>query len=187
MRADAKKGTVFEKTAKERLHIVITAKSGRSDRKAAVRVIEKHFSELSADELYALLKIRSDVFIVEQACAYPDLDDRDQDAVHVWIERNGNVEAYLRVMDRGAESEYVSIGRVVARERGCGFGRLVMEAGIRAAKKTFHAGSIYLEAQTYAVGFYRKLGFRIISDEFVQDGLPHVWMLRDPDGEGDEP
>ena len=163
------------------------ASRGQVGSMETLRFVKKDFGELSIEELYAFLKLRSDVFIVEQACAYADIDDRDRDAHHVWIERNGGVAAYLRVMDRGVESEYVSIGRVVVKDRGCGLGRLVMEAGIRAAAERFHAGSIYLEAQKYAEGFYRKLGFRAISDEFVQDGIPHVRMLRDPDGEREEP
>ena len=150
-----------------------------------MHIFVKHFRELSAEELYALLKLRSDVFIVEQKCAYPDVDGRDREAIHVWIERDGDVIACLRVMDRGAESEHVSIGRVVARDRGHGLGRMLMEAGIRAAKDMFRAGNIYLEAQEYAAGFYEKLGFRRVSDPFVMDGIPHVRMLLDADREGE--
>ena len=152
-----------------------------------MHIFAKRFHELSAEELYALLKLRSDVFIVEQNCAYPDVDGLDRQALHVWIERDGDVAACLRVMDRGAESEYVSIGRVVTRDRGHGLGRMLMEAGIRAAKEAFGAESIYLEAQEYAAGFYEKLGFRTVSEAFVMDGIPHVRMLLVFAGEGREP
>ena len=80
-------------------------------------------------------------------------------------------------MDRGAESEYVSIGRVVALDRRQGLGTKIMSEGMRAAKEIFDAESIYVEAQTYAKGLYEKLGFKEISGEFPIDGIPHVKML----------
>ena len=137
----------------------------------------KRFTELTTEELYRILKLRVSVFVVEQNCPYPELDDRDQDAVHVWAEDAAGIRAYLRVLDRGVESPYVSIGRVVTAERGIGLGDRVLEEGIRAAKELFGAGSIYLEAQTYAEGFYEKHGFHRISEEFVEDGIPHIRML----------
>ena len=138
----------------------------------------KRFSELSTEELYRILKLRVSVFVVEQNCPYMELDDLDQDAVHVWLEDEGGIKAYLRVLDRGAESEYVSIGRVLATQRRKGLGTEVLKAGIRTAKAYFGAGPICLEAQTYAVGLYEKQGFQQISEEFLLDGLPHVKMLR---------
>ena len=80
-------------------------------------------------------------------------------------------------MDRGAEREYVSIGRVIAVKRRCGLGSRILSAGIRAAREFLHADDIYLEAQTYAMGLYEKAGFRRISDVFLIDGIPHVKML----------
>ena len=139
----------------------------------------KRFGELTAAELYRLLKLRVDVFVVEQNCPYPELDDLDQGALHLWLEDERGILAYLRVLDRGAESEYVSIGRVVARERRRGLGTRILRAGLRAARERFGAEAVYLEAQTYAVGLYEKQGFRIISDEFLLDGIPHVKMLLD--------
>ena len=139
----------------------------------------KRFDELTGEELYRILKLRVDVFVVEQACPYPELDGLDRGALHLWLEDEGEVLAYLRVLDRGAESDYVSIGRVVARERRKGLGTRILRAGIRAARERFGAEAIYLEAQTYAVGLYEKQGFRIISEEFLLDGIPHVKMLLD--------
>ena len=133
----------------------------------------------AAAELYRLLKLRVDVFVVEQNCPYPELDDLDQGALHLWLEDETGILAYLRVLDRGAESEYVSIGRVVARERRRGLGTRILRAGLREARERFGAEAVYLEAQTYAVGLYEKQGFRIISDEFLLDGIPHVKMLLD--------
>ena len=138
---------------------------------------QKRFGELSGKELYEILKLRVSVFVVEQNCPYPELDDRDQDAVHVWAEDETGIVAYLRVLDRGAESPYVSIGRVVTAKRGIGLGSLVLKEGIRIAKEVFGAGSIYLGAQVYAEGFYQKHGFSRISEEFPVDGIPHIAML----------
>ena len=137
----------------------------------------KRFGELTAAELYEILKLRVDVFVVEQACPYPELDGLDKKALHLWLEAEDGVHAYLRVMDRGAESQYVSIGRVVARERRRGLGTRILKEGIRAARERLGAEAVYLEAQTYAVGLYEKQGFRPISEEFLLDGIPHVKML----------
>ena len=137
----------------------------------------KRFHELTVDELYDLLKLRTDIFVVEQRCPYPELDGLDREAVHVWLSEEGCIAACLRVMDRGAESEYVSIGRVAAPRRRQGLGTRVLAAGIRAARDCFGADKIYLEAQTYARGLYEKQGFRVISEEFLLDGIPHVKML----------
>ena len=137
----------------------------------------KRFDDLSAAELYEILKLRVDVFVVEQACPYPELDGLDKKALHLWLEDEDGVHAYLRVMDRGAESQYVSIGRVVARERRRGLGTRILKEGIRAARERLGAEAVYLEAQTYAVGLYEKQGFRPISEEFLLDGIPHVKML----------
>ncbi|MBR0062974.1 MAG: GNAT family N-acetyltransferase [Oscillospiraceae bacterium] len=138
----------------------------------------KRYGELTRDELYSIVKLRIDVFVVEQSCPYPELDGLDQDAVHVWIEDGGEIQAYLRVMDRGAESEHVSIGRVVATKRRSGLGTRVLKEGIRAAKQYFGADSVYLEAQTYAREFYEKQGFEQISEPFMLDGIEHIKMLK---------
>ena len=108
----------------------------------------KRFDELTAAELYDILKLRVDVFVVEQACPYPELDGLDKEALHLWLEDEDGVHAYLRVMDRGAESEYVSIGRVVTRERRRGLGTRILKEGIRAARERLGAEAVYLEAQT---------------------------------------
>ena len=139
----------------------------------------KTFPELTVDELYKLLRLRVSVFVVEQECPYMELDDRDQQALHLWLEDEDGVQAYLRVMDRGAESEYVSIGRVIAAKRRCGLGSRILSEGICAAKERFGAEKIYLEAQVYAKGLYEKQGFQVISEPFLEDGIPHVKMLLD--------
>ena len=137
----------------------------------------KHFNELTADELYAILRLRVAVFVVEQNCPYLDPDNLDQDAVHLWLEDGDGIEAYLRILDRGAESEHVAIGRVIAVKRRCGLGSRILKEGIRVARERFHADKIYLEAQSYAKGLYEKQGFRPVSEEFLLDGIPHVRMI----------
>ncbi len=146
-----------------------------------MKLCVKRYSELTKDELYALAKLRIAVFVVEQNCPYMELDDRDQDAVHVWMEDEDGIEAYLRVMDRGVESEHVSIGRVIAVKRRSGIGTQVLSEGIRAAKEYFAADKIYLEAQVYAKSFYEKSRFRQVSGEFLEDGIPHIKMIREAD------
>lgn len=143
----------------------------------------KKFGELTLRELYEILKLRIDVFVVEQNCPYQEADNRDQDALHVFLKDETGIQAYLRVMDRGVESEYVSIGRVVSLKRGCGLGRQILSEGIAAAKEYFRTETIYLEAQTYAEGFYKNAGFRRISDAFDIDGIPHIKMLLTEDEE----
>lgn len=144
-----------------------------------MQLYRKRFHELTTNELYELLKLRVSVFVVEQNCPYMELDDNDQQAIHIWLQNEGGVQAYLRVMDRGAESDNVSIGRVIAVKRRCGLGSRILAEGIRAARDYFQAEKIYLEAQVYARGLYEKQGFRQISDEFLLDGIPHIKMLLD--------
>lgn len=144
-----------------------------------MEVIVKRFSELDTEELYRIIELREAVFVVEQQCPYQETDGLDREAVHVRLEEDGRILAYLRVMDRGAESEYVSIGRLLASDRRKGYGSRVLAEGIRVAKEYFGADKIYLEAQVYAKGLYEKQGFRAVSDEFLLDGIPHVKMLLD--------
>lgn len=151
---------------------------------AEIRQMEVHvkpFRELTPEELYAIVKLRIDVFVVEQNCAYAELDDRDQEAVHVWIEDEGEIAAYLRVLSPGVESEYAALGRVISsrKKRASGYGARIMEEGIRVAQEMYGKVPLYLEAQVYAEGFYAKHGFRRISDAFLMDGIMHYKMLRD--------
>lgn len=139
----------------------------------------KSFNELTNKELYAILKLRVDVFVVEQACPYPDLDNFDQDAIHVFYKDGDEIWAYLRIMDRGVESEYVSIGRVISAKRREGLGSKLMKEGIKASKEIFDADRIYIEAQTYAKNFYEKLGFKQVSGEFLMDDIAHIKMILD--------
>lgn len=150
-----------------------------SARAEEMQLCVKRFSELTTEELYDILKTRVAVFVVEQNCPYMELDDLDKTAFHVWLRDEQGIEAYLRVMDRNAEREYVSLGRVLAVRRRCGLATRVVQEGIRIAKEYFGADKIYLEAQVYTKSLYEKQGFVQISEEFLEDGIPHVKMLLD--------
>lgn len=143
-----------------------------------MQIFIKHFSDISAQELYNILRLRSEVFVVEQDCVYQDLDDRDQDAWHVWIEDDGGeVVACLRVFR--FDDGHSQIGRVVnsMKVRGTGVGKSVMLKGIEVAKEHFPELPILIHAQQYAKGFYEKCGFEVSSEPFDEDGIPHVEML----------
>lgn len=137
----------------------------------------KSYDELTRDELYKILKLRVDVFVVEQNCPYEEIDGNDQGALHLWFEEDGQIQAYLRLLDRGIKSRYVTIGRVISVKRRAGLGSMILREGILAARERFSAEAVYVEAQSYAKGLYEKQGFRQISDEFLEDGIPHVRML----------
>ena len=137
---------------------------------------QKSFQELTVDELYELLRVRSKVFVVEQNCVYQDLDGDDQTSVHLWLTVADKVVALARVCPAGTHMQEVSIGRVITTERGKGFGKQIMLYAIEAAKEHFNATLIAIEAQEYAKGFYESVGFRQSSDTFMLDGIPHIKM-----------
>ena len=139
----------------------------------------KRFNELSCEELYEILRLRVSVFVVEQSCPYMELDNMDQTALHVYFRDDSGIQAYLRIMDKNSLRPYVSVGRVIAVKRRCGMGSKLLAEAIRLAKESFKADKIYVEAQTYATGLYAKQGFVPISDEFLEDGIPHIKMLLD--------
>ena len=137
---------------------------------------QKKFQELTIDELYELLRIRSEVFVVEQNCVYQDMDGDDQKSIHLWLTVANKVVALARVCPAGTHMKEVSIGRVITTERGKGYGKQIMFYAIEAAKKHFHATHIDIEAQEYAKGFYESVGFRQSSVTFMLDGIPHIRM-----------
>ena len=142
----------------------------------ALSLHKKTFSELSLTELYDLLRIRSEVFVVEQNCVYQDMDYDDQAAIHLWLTDRERIVALCRVCPAGTHMEAVSIGRVITTERGKGYGKLMMLEGIEAAREHFNAARIDIEAQEYAKGFYEQVGFRQSSEPFILDGIPHIRM-----------
>ena len=137
----------------------------------------KHWDELTREEVYNLLAVRTAVFVVEQHCPYQEADGLDRRAWHVFArDGGGTIQACLRVLEPANGT--AQIGRVLTVDRGTGLGRTLMERGIRAAWEKTGARRIRLEAQSYAQGFYEKLGFRRTeAPEFLEDGIPHVEMV----------
>jgi ElaA protein len=144
---------------------------------AVMRFRVKRFEELTVDELYDLLRLRAEIFVVEQECAYQDLDGLDRASTHLLGTKQGRLEAYARWHPEG---EQVRLGRIVTgpRVRGRGHGRrLVIEALRRIAAE--HPGRpVLIHAQAHLEGFYQDLGFETRGEPFDEDGIPHVSMMR---------
>ncbi len=143
-------------------------------------VITKTFSELSTMELYAILQLRSEVFVVEQNCVYQDIDDKDQNALHVIGFKNKRVVAYTRIFKPGDYFSTAGIGRVVVaeKERSHGYGYVIMKHSIKACKSYFNEKKVKVSAQTYLKNFYNTLGFQQIGEEYLEDGIPHIAMIK---------
>jgi len=137
----------------------------------------KTFNELSNTELYNILKIRSEVFVVEQACVYNDMDGVDISSYHVFCVERGNITAYLRIIPE--DDGKVKIGRVCSYEKRTGLGTLLLKEGIKASKEILGAEKIIVNAQNYIKNFYAKQGFVQTSGEFYEVGIPHVRMELD--------
>lgn len=133
----------------------------------------KPFGELTAAEIYEILKARSRVFQLEQNIRYLDEDDTDYDCLHCFFEENGRVAAYLRAFPDNGK---IRFGRVLTITRGQGHGRLLMERSVEAARERFGDHAIIMDAQKHAEGFYKKLGFVTTSAEFLEEGIVHVEM-----------
>ena len=142
-----------------------------------MKIIAKRFEELTLDELYAILKNRIDVFVVEQQCPYPEIDGKDKQAWHVMLMEGNEIAAYLRVLEAGVSFDHVSIGRVLSIKRRSGYGRILLKEGIRIAFEELKAKEIWIEAQSYAKDFYANEGFKQTSEEFLEDGIPHIRMV----------
>lgn len=149
--------------------------------------IEKTFEELTTAELYNLLHLRAEVFVVEQHCAYQDVDFADQHAVHIMgYDDDRQLVAYARVFapgirSRGMEYNMASIGRVITAkaQRGKGSGKALMQRAIAAVESRFGEQPIKISAQQYLTKFYESLGFRQTSDMYLEDNIPHIEMIRE--------
>lgn len=140
----------------------------------------KYFNELTTKELYNLLQLRNEVFIVEQDCVYQDIDGKDQKALHVLGYKNENLIAYTRVFGAGDYFKEASIGRVVVakNERQYKYGYKIMKASIKAVEDNFKENKIVISAQTYLKKFYNNLGFIETGKEYPEDGIPHKKMIK---------
>ncbi|AZI27437.1 GNAT family N-acetyltransferase [Pedobacter sp. G11] len=139
----------------------------------------KSFTQLSPEELYQIMKLRIEVFIIEQECFYQDADDKDQHCHHLMLWNGENLVAYARLVPAGLSFTEVSIGRVItnADVRGTGTGKILMKSAIAECKTLFGDVPIRIGAQTYAKAFYSGLGFEDTKIEFMEDGIPHLEML----------
>lgn len=140
----------------------------------------KPFSKLSTEELYQILKIRQQVFIVEQTCYYLDADGYDQQAVHIWAEKEGEILAYSRVFEPGIKYKEASIGRVLTNPnyRKNNLGKILIRFSINTIESRFRTQSIRISAQDYLLRFYSEFGFQDTGKKYLEDDIPHTEMVR---------
>ncbi len=136
--------------------------------------ISKKFNELTTVELYEILKSRTEIFLLEQKIICQDMDDKDYESLHCFFYDGKRIISYLRAFC--SEKSIVTIGRVLTLEHKKGLGSELMKKSIEEIKKQFACQKIAVHAQTQAVGFYEKMGFCTISDEFLEEGIPHITM-----------
>ena len=137
---------------------------------------KKTFEELTTDELYELLRVRSETLVVGQNCVYQDLDYDDKKAIHLWLTVDDRLVAMARLCPAGTHLPEISIGRVIATERGKGYGKQIMLHAIDAAIELLDAKRIEIQAQEYAKGFYESVGFKQTSDTYILENIPHINM-----------
>lgn len=146
-----------------------------------IEIKVKTFQELTTQELYDVLQLRSEVFVIEQDCVYQDIDGKDQKALHIIGYKNNKVVAYTRTFKPGDYFEFASIGRVVvvANERKYSYGYDIMNASVKAIKEYYKVSVIKVSAQTYLKRFYNNLKFFEVGEEYLEDGIPHIAMIRE--------
>lgn len=144
-----------------------------------MEVLIKSFDALSKEELYEILRVRTAIFVVEQECAYQEVDNHDQKALHVMGMEQGELIAYSRVFRAGDYTDEASIGRVLVihPHRNKGLARAIMKASLEAVKTQFNTNTVTVSAQRYLEGFYEDLGFRIFGEPYLEDGIPHIKMI----------
>lgn len=142
--------------------------------------ILKTFAQLTPDELYAILRLRSEVFVVEQNCVFLDMDRKDQRCHHLMGMQDSELVAYTRLVPPGHIYEQPSIGRVVTAPgvRNSGIGKQLMQRSIECIYQLYGAQSIKIGAQLYLKKFYESFGFQQVSDVYLEDGIEHIYMLK---------
>lgn len=138
------------------------------------------FDDFAAQALYNILKLRVEVFVVEQNCPYPELDGLDEVSTHIVYEEDGKVLAYARLVPAGKKYDAPSIGRVIVRKeaRGRGLAKELLERSIRYIDEQWKEPEIQLQGQEYLKDFYGSFGFEAISEVYDEDGIPHIDMKR---------
>ena len=145
-----------------------------------MKITVKKFDELTIYELHDLLQLRSDVFVVEQDCVYHDMDGKDEKGLHVFGKKDKKIVAYTRCFAPGIYFEEAAIGRVVVPKdlRKYGYGHEIMKASIKAIEGHFGTVKMKLSAQTYLINFYKTHGFKPVGEGYLEDGIPHIAMVR---------
>jgi ElaA protein len=145
-----------------------------------MNVVIKKFNDLSTIELYEILQLRSKVFVVEQDCVYQDIDGNDQKALHIIGTIENKIIAYTRCFRPGDYFREASIGRVVVKESQRKFkrGNQIMNNSIKAIKDHYKTNTIKISAQCYLNKFYTNLQFKPIGEKYLEDGIPHIYMIR---------
>jgi ElaA protein len=140
----------------------------------------KTFQELSLNELYEVLALRSEVFVVEQDCVYQDIDGKDQKALHILGYKEGLLVAYTRCFNKGFYFEEASIGRVLVKEdhRKYGYGHDIFKASIKEVESRFNTKNIRISAQKYLTKFYESHNFKQTGEGYLEDGIPHISMIK---------
>ena len=138
----------------------------------------KKFDELTGSEIYEILRIRSEIFVVEQNCVYNDEDGKDLESIHIMIKESNKIQAYLRVLKPGVSYDDASIGRVlvICHARGKGLARKIVQAGIDYIVNNRNEKKITIGAQDYLRKFYESMGFEAVSKVYLEDGIPHLDM-----------
>lgn len=146
-----------------------------------LHVIAKTFSELTNLDLYEILQLRAEVFVVEQNCVYQDIDGKDEKAIHILGFKNNKIIAYTRIFKPGDYFKFSSIGRVVVKknERKFGYGHLIMDFSIDAVTSYFNQTKIKISAQLYLKSFYESHQFKQISEPYLEDDIPHIAMFKE--------
>lgn len=142
----------------------------------------KHHTDLSKDQLYAILQLRTEVFVVEQRCAYQEVDGQDLtgDTLHLMGWQEDKLVAYLRLLDPQSQGGDVVIGRVVtsAEARGLKLGHTLLLKGLEATEHCWPGVPVYLSAQAHLQGFYARHGFEVVGEEYLEDDIPHIGMRK---------
>ncbi|KGP71772.1 GNAT family N-acetyltransferase [Pontibacillus yanchengensis] len=139
----------------------------------------KSYSELTKEQLYTILAERIQVFVVEQNCPYPEIDGYDQQAHHLWLEEEGKIVAYCRLFQGGIKYKEASIGRIFVHKdyRGKRYAREMLHRAISLLTDTWGEKGIKIQAQHYLLEFYQSLGFKEITEVYMEDGIPHLDMV----------
>jgi ElaA protein len=140
----------------------------------------KSFYDLTPIELYAMMRLRNEVFVVEQNCVFQDADNKDQKCHHLMLWQDSSLAAYARLVPPGFSYPEMSIGRIITSGtvRGSGMGTVLMRHALEECQRLFGTGPIRIGAQVYALPFYEKFGFKADGEHYDEDGIPHVEMVK---------